>query len=360
MNYRTATMLAKTDVGEAGTKDIEVKLRDIISRITIRWTPTKSKHGMDSYAYADISKIELKDGSDVLFGMDGGQAQALNIYDRKVPTMNFGEHTDGSEDSVVFGIDFGRFLFDPLLALDPSRFDNLILYITFDENVADTGVSANGLEIWADVFDEKVVSPMGFLSSKEHDSRTPPSSGYDYVKLPTDHPLRKLLLQGYRKGAYWPVEQISELRLDEDNEKRIPLDWDLEKYLMVMHGTWPKVVEHFYGVGDTGGTYSYYTTPTSYAAEIMVTVVGGDGYAGAADILKGGYFTLINSATAWAVGQVAGYLPNHCFEFPFGDQMDLDDWYDVTKVGDLRSRIKAGTGGANGTVAHILQQLRRY
>ncbi|KKL88030.1 hypothetical protein LCGC14_1928740, partial [marine sediment metagenome] len=56
-----------------------------------------------------------------------------------------------------------------------------------------------------------------------------------------------------------------------------------------------------------------------------------------------------------------GWLPNHCVQFPFGKPDDLNDWYDVTKLGSLRLRLKGGSGGSsNGTGAVVLQQFRRY
>ena len=58
-------------------------------------------------------------------------------------------------------------------------------------------------------------------------------------------------------------------------------------------------------------------------------------------------------------GWVHGYLPHHCFDFVFGDPNDLDDLYDVTKLGHLNLRLEAGDGG--GTTGEVaIQQLRRY
>lgn len=359
MNYRLAEILAQTDLGAAGTKDIELKVRDPISRITLQWIVTKSKDGMDSYPHKDITKIELKSGSDVLFGMDGGQAQALNIYNRKIQCINHGQFITGNSQRSIYCIDFGRFLFDPELALDPSKFDNLILYVTFDEDVSDTGVTANTLEVLADVFDEKAVTPIGFLMSKEHDSRTPPASGYDYIKLPRDYPLRLMLLQGYR-AQYEPWYQVSEAKLDEDNSKRIPFDVNLERWHQYRKAIDLPIIEQVIGKADASGSQAFYLTPTDYWSLMLTTAWGADmmyreGARG------GGYIVPYTETNERQFQGIAmGWLPNHCFQFPFGDQMDMADWYDITRIGDLTLRIKAGSGGASGTVATILQQLRRY
>ena len=91
MNYRNATILASKALTTSGTETIDINVKDIISRITLSWKVSKSKHSMDSYAHKDISKIELVDGSDVLHSMNGGENQALCIYDRRCPTMNHGQ-----------------------------------------------------------------------------------------------------------------------------------------------------------------------------------------------------------------------------------------------------------------------------
>ncbi|KKN29001.1 hypothetical protein LCGC14_0848670 [marine sediment metagenome] len=360
MNYRNAVLLAATDVGPAGTKEIPIRVKQPISRINIYWKVTASKHGMDSYCHRDMVKIELVDGSEVLHSLNGGQNQALCIYDRKVPTMIHGQFASGDSLASSYGIDFGRFLHDPLLALDPSRFDNLQLKITHNEALADTGASVNELRVWADIFDEKVISPMGFLMAKEHFSYTLSGTGYEYVDLPRDHILRKLLVQGYL-SAFEPWYTIGEARLDEDNEKRIPFDWDIEIYHRLKKGMWLPVEDLIEGLTGAA-TKTYYGTPTDYWAACKA---GTRNHAITANIgtpSRGGKFTVTHaSGSGGFIGSYRGWLPNHCVEFPFGDPKDLEDWYDVTKLGSLRLRLKGGSGGAGGgTGAVVLQQLRKY
>lgn len=359
MNYRTALILAAQDlVAASGTKVIDLNIADIISRIIIRWQIKKSKNGMDSYQHSDITKIELVDGSDVLHSLNGGQNQALCIYDRKVPTMLEGGIINANAQISYYGIDFGRFLFDPVLAFDPKNFRNPQLKISYNEALSDNGADENELEIWAECFDEKVVSPVGFLSAKEHHSYTPASGGvYEYVKLPTDRVLRKMLIQGYHSAAE-PWYQVAEARLDEDNDKRIPFDWNMEKYFQVRKSIDP-AVEDAVAIAQTANSCPLYLTPSDYWATYIALGQTSKAPAGVGSSGKGGYFLLTAGCTQQQ-GLTRGWLPNHCFQFPFGDQMDLDDWYDVTKVGSLRLRLKSGDGYANSDIATIIQQLRRY
>lgn len=359
MNYRETEILdAKTLTG-AGTETIPINVKEPISRINMQWIVTKKHPMMDSYCHKDITKIELTDGSDVLHSLDGGQNQALCIYDRKCPTMNHGQCIDENSQRSLYGLDFGRFLFDPELAFDPSKFSNPALKVTFDSNVSDEDVASGTLEVWADVFDEKVITPIGFLMVKEHFSRTPPASGYYYVDLPTDYPLRKLLIQGYRK-AKEPWYQVQSARLSEDNNKRVPFDVNLEVYYQRRQAI-DHPVEERISFQAGAGTATLYLTATDYWASLCLSQQVAGNAPGVAGNGAGGYYLTTIGAAQPTFGIQHGWLPNHCFQFPFGIQDDLNDWYDLAGIGSLRLRLEAGTSGeAEGTVAVILQQLRRY
>jgi len=358
MKYRTATLLATESQSGAGTKTIDVNVADIISRILIRWGVTKTHSGMDSYPHKDITKIELVDGSDVLHGMDGGENQALCIFDRRCPTMNEGININANEVWSSYGIDFGRYLFDPMLALDPKRFKNLQLKITFDSNVCDTGVSAGNLAVFLECFDEKLVTPMGFLSAKEIYNAVPPSSGYRYIDLPTDRTIRRLIIQGYL-SAYEPWYTVNEARLDEDNDKRVVFDWNMEEYFKFRQSIDPMVRERGVVEASTTGRV-HYATPTDFWATFMWLPAGSTQYWYQDQYGRGGYFKCYSATDNESRGEIFGWLPNHCFNIPFGDPQDPTDWYDVSKIGNLRLRLKVGTYSASAAMAVILQQLRKY
>ncbi|GAG58540.1 unnamed protein product, partial [marine sediment metagenome] len=56
-----------------------------------------------------------------------------------------------------------------------------------------------------------------------------------------------------------------------------------------------------------------------------------------------------------------GYIPHGLVSIPFGNPAEPADWYDVTKVGSLKLRLKAGASlGATPTAQVITQQLRSY
>lgn len=359
MKYRTVELLAAEDqTAGAGTKVVDIRGSQPISRIIIMWLVTKAAAAMSTYAHKDISKIELVDGSDVLHSLDGGQNQALCIYDRKVGTMNHGQCIIANSQRSFYGIDFGRFLFDPLLALDPKAFNNLQLKITYDEDVSDTSATANQLAVWAECFDEKEISPVGLLVAKNFESWSLSAAGaYHYVDLPTDLTIKRMLIQGYRAG-YEPWYQVIGARLNEDNDKRVPFDWNLETYHQIRKGIDRQVQENIAIQPTTAGT-AMYLTPSDFWATLVgapetVANTFGIGASG-----RGGYFLVDAESNGQFQAIASGWLPNHCFNFPFGDQMDMDDWYDLVGIDSLRLRLLSGSG-TSGNVDTILQQLRPY
>lgn len=361
MNYRNVTVHPLEALSAAGTKTIDIKGVDVISRLLIKFilTKTVAAHTMSAHPAKDITKIELVDGSDLLFSLTGYEAQALNIYDRKVGSMCAGVHMASVGEESWYGLDFGRYLFDPVLALDPKRFKNLQLKITYTLTSVDPLATAGSIEVFSDVFDQKVVTPMGFLMSKEHYSYTPGADGsYEYIELPTDYPFRKMLVRAFT-SAYEPEYTIESVRLDEENQKRIPLDLTLAKYISQMRGIWPEVTEQFAVIAYTSERV-YYVTPSNYFVAVSGIWTGDEKLTSTGGWPRGGKIAISTAGGQNFYGQVHGFAPNHCIEFPFGDPKDIDDWYDVTQLQSLRLRLEAGSSGTGGAVQVVLQQLRKY
>lgn len=360
MNYRYATILPSKTVSTDGVETIDINIKQPISRIDILYNVTKGTGYTMAYPAAhDISKIELVSGSDVLHSLNGSENQALCLYDRRCPTMSHGQHLQSCSEVSLFGLDFGRKLWDTELAFDPTRFNNPQLKITHTKAVADTTGSAAALEVMAHIFDEKVISPIGFLMSKEiHSESTPANDSFKYVDLPLDYPIRKMLVRAYYADTE-PWATIEGVRLDEDHERRIPLDVLTEAYFRTMKGVWaPVVTQSQFGASESGITY--YVIPTDYYVSFAGGGVGGLYGATLTAWGTGGKIIIQCSGSSQVEGIIMGYLPHHCFEFPFGIQDDMADWYDVTKVGSLRLRVRGGGTGTSGTYQVILQQLRRY
>jgi len=307
-----------------------------------------------------ISKIELIDGSDVLHSLNGRENQALCIYDRRVPTMNHTELGQGADLYATFGIDFGRYLYDEQLAFDPKQFRNPQLKITHDSTLLSANTSTHGLEVFAHCFDEKAISPIGFLMAKEHKSYTlGAAAAYEYTDMPTDHPYRQLIVRPYLTQV-GPKNVMDTIKLSEDNDKRIPIDCGLEAYIRRMKGEWLPILESWWEYCSAAATYNKYITACDHMTVVTVqpSVAAERPFIPAG--IYGGYVQTRGTTGNMTQYQSIGYLPHHCIQFPFGKQNDIDDWWDVTRVNSLRLRLLSKAAGSGGTVGIILQQLRRY
>lgn len=361
MNYRIASILAEKSLGTAQTETIDLNIQDPISRIDIQYKPFLASSAMLAALPVNITKIELVDGSEVLHSLEGRQNQALCLYDRRAPTLNSSVTSGGVEAAAIMGIDFGRFLYDPQLAFVPTKFRNPQLKITHDRALVDAACTTHTLEVNAHVFDEKVITPIGFLVAKGHVSYVAASEGAkEDLDLPLDAALRQIIVRGWHTGVS-PLTVFTHFRLSEDNDKRIPYDVEADDYCLCMKGIWAAIEETMADYTNDNGDYYKYVTPTDHWVSVAAIPNGVDNPIKTEGGSQGGYVHWECLNTAWSTAIVRGYLPHHCIQFPFGNQQDLDDWYDVTRLGSLKARITSGSNyGAGSEIQLITQQLRRY
>ena len=360
MNYRSSQLLAPTDLGPSGTKTIDINLKQVISQLEIRFKTTKVLKYMTAPGPANISKVEIVDGSRPLYSASGYEIQALGYYSRPGMLFEHGQHLNGSSEVDLYHLMFGRHLWDPELAFDPKKFDNPQLKITWDEDVADTSNTTNECEVLARIFDEKPVSPMGFLSAIESKAYTPGATGsYEETKLSEDYPIRQILVRAHYDG-YEPWYNLAEARFDENGLQRIPFEYtSLEDYYRMMKGHWPKIttpLQHF----ATSGGHVFYVPQSEYwvnyqgqqQSGVVVPYIS----AGAA---RGGKLTIVSASEIQCDGLVTGYLPWSTFQFPMGLPNDIADWYNP-KGKSPNLRLRAYTGATSADVQILLEQLHSY
>ncbi len=360
MNYRTALLLAPEDLGASGTKVVDIDLSQPISRLTIRFKTTKVLSAMTAPGPANVSKIEIVDGADVLHSLSGYESQALAYYSRPGVSMEHGQHIATQSEVDMYTIDFGRYLWDRELAFLPGKFRNPQLRITFDEDVADTSNTTNECEVWADIFDELAISPMGFLAAIEwHNYTCGAANSYELITLPEDRVIRQMLVRAYQDG-YEPWYQINEARFDENNGQHVPFEYTDLEYYYRRAKAWTPMGHTPFVAGVYATARVFYIPWTDFWASISgLAIVSDSGLFTDGASLKGGKASLLSSADRQQVGEARGYLPWHCFQFPLGLPNLIDDWYNPAGK-KPRIRLRASTGGTSGTGQVVLEQLRRY
>jgi len=362
MRYRLATVLAREAHDKDITKIIDLNLVDPVSRLHIIYeAQNTSSVEPTAHPAKIISKIELIDGSDVLFSLSGQEAQAVNFYDTGKVPANIINYWNENWSEMIFDINFGRFLFDPLYAFDPKKFINPQLKITI--SIASGGaVSDNGyLTVLADIFDEKAITPVGFLMHKEIIDYEPGASAHEYTDLPTDYPYRKLFIKAQQYGN-GPEALINTIKLSEDNDRKIPLDLTCYQLLRAITSRSGPYRESLV-VAGAADDWKFYCTPCYWPmgnisqfedshADFDFALGFPDGGRGNISLGTGG----LNLAIT-----VSGWAPHGVMAIPFGLQDDPEDWYDVTKIGNLRLDVLATANFTTGdSCAVFLQQLRKY
>jgi len=364
MNYREVELFAPADLGTTGTEIISVDISDILSGIELIWlTKVVTVSDMLAPHAACISKVELIDGSDVLFSLSGEEIQALAFY--TTGKMPLDEISVVAADYMrsVLPIYFGRKLFDPQLALDPKKFTNLQLKVTWDEDAANTSVVVNELTVRGWAFDEKPVTPIGFLMAKEIKSYTPAASTYEYTDMPVDHPYRLLMIQSEATDKN-PFEVMDQVKLSEEHDKKIPLDMTGNEIFRKIIQPLGPITQNVRLNETAADAMALHLTPTyGHVANVDYdddVVAAGDEHIQAT--FAGGIVTIgatVNKVPYRAL--VTGYAPHFCFAIPFGDLNDLADLYDVTKLGHLRLTTQGASAVGTTPAARIcLQQLRAY
>ena len=356
MKYRLASILASETATTAATKTVDINLIDPISQIIVKYNWTNGDHVADGHPAKMVSKIEVVDGSEVLASLSGIQAEALHFFNTKECRAQELEYRNGCSGTVLLPIDFGRFLHDTQLAFLPKKFRNPQIKVTHNIALGGSSVSSSSLEIFAHIFDEKAISPIGFLLSKEFFSYTLVANQYKSIDLPTDHILRKLLIKALTDN-YEITDQFAEVKVSEDNDKKVPYNLDMADLIQFARQKYGEYHEQIVGTYPDIGAQSWWVTPSNkFNIGLFNTYMQVSGWG---DESYGGHYRGECSAVCAWRGNCVGFEPHGCVPLDFGIQDDLNDWYDVTKLGSLILRLKDGSS-PSGTGEIITQQLRKY
>lgn len=362
MNYRLATLLARKAISADYSDPIDINVNKAISRIIVIYETVNGNQAYgDGHPARCVTNIDLYDGSDVHFSLSGVEAQAADFYHNRKEPANIVLYTNGMNSESIFNLNFGRWLWDDMLAYDPTKFDNPQLKVTIDVNAGGSLSSSGYLTILALMFDEKPITPQGFLMHKRIKQFTLADAAHEYTPMPTDFPYRMLFVRAQRYGI-GPEYQIDTLKLDENTDTRVVVNNTMFECLRVLASLTPPYREWIIGPGTTTANY-FYCTPCYWPA------FGGANWRSASAtgnvcfyVGDGGRFQEIQESAGpnWQA-LVEGWAPHGVLAIPFGLPREMDDWYNVANVGDLRLDIKGGASvGTSQTCEISLQQHRAY
>lgn len=358
MNYRTTTLLALKDLGLSGAEPIEINLAEKIAQLHFSFYVLKGAGHAIASPLDALSKIEILDGSNKLLEVTGTQLAGIQFFDTGKIGTAYLRNTASVAHWCFPVLHFGRFPYDPLYNFDPTKFTNPQIRVTFNAALAQANATKVFLKVIADVFDEKDVTPVGFMRNNTVKIYNASTGTFDYTDLPTDLEIRKLIIQSKRYAADMKT-LIAEAKLSEDNDKRVPFDMTIAEIVQMDNTMYPKI-EQVADFTTSAGGHFIFAAPTD---EPVITGFNISGIrAVQQSVLFGNRFAIATAnATDWVRCRLSGDLPWQMVCFPFGVQDDPDDWYKVGNIGSLRLRIKGGTAaGGTASISVLLQQIYKY
>lgn len=360
MNYRQAELLATVDITTDGTKVIDINVKDVISRLGIVLELINDGIVPTNHPVAAIKRIEVIDGSEVIASLTGYAAQALAYYNSGKMPHNELNWEDNAYMRAFIPLDFGRFLFDEELGLDPMKFRNLQLRIEHEHGLGGCSPDGAYLRVIADMFDEKAPSPVGFLLNKEVTSFMPVTGSAKYIELPLDNAIRKLLIMNTNDDEE-PDVQFENVKIDEEDGKRIVIDcltMDLIRAASMKFGMFS---EYFSGRFNAATTAEFFLTACK---DIQISAMSNTSGVVVHFTWTGGRGRTVGvSGAAEFGGIVSGRCPHGAVPIFLGKQEDMGDWWDVTNLGKARVTL---TPRADPIIDDekntdvILQSLHRY
>lgn len=356
MKHRIATQIEAWNSSAAGTRIIELNMVTPISRITIQMKATNTDSVPVGHPALMVKKIEVVDGSDVIFAMTGSECQALNYYDQGRMPHNVMNYIAAVSAIATYHLDFGRELWDEELALDPKKFKNLQLKITYDDNLGGCTSTASTISVFAWLFDAETITPRGFLMSKEQYVYTQNATAHEYIQLPTDYDIRKLLIQSLYADKQ-PWEQYNRIKISEDNDRRIAINNLRTSDLLKLYQPDERIQEDLMLL-IVATPDNYYVAATYDTVAVGTGMVATD--AAIASVQSyGGIISILGTNTQAHEWHVTGLAPHGTLCIPFGVQDDMADWYTVSQLNELLLDITQGAG-ASGTTQICTQQFRTY
>ncbi len=372
--FRDVYIENEKTLADSGSLITELAVVDPLSEIQLRFKAKNSTTSNKNSPIARcVSKIELVDGSNVIYSLDGMLGQAMSYYQTGVlPSMQRqAGPSENQEDHVV--IRFGRFLWDKMFALTPAKFRNLQLKISWDlATVNDVGVTgyltgSGKLSVIARVMEGLAEPPVGYMMAKKHYDWTTAASGEERISLATDYPYVLMLLRAYEAQTKL-YSTITNLKLSIDQDKDIPFDLASWDFLKMMENHWGKFMldQHCYGgnednvqtwmaVGETVGLTPEPTVAASGVFSTHVNVLDVD--SGRLNLRAVGTDHSTTSPTIHQLITVGQGL-QHTFAYPFGIMSDPETWLNAPGFGDIKAIITQGNAGAAANLA--LLQARLY
>lgn len=367
MFFRKSYIASRETLNDSGEKTWDVGVTD---PITMFWVEIRNTNGatsnIDNWVAECVSSIEVIDGSEVLFSLDGQEALAYGCYALGRMPYQLVEEQGGNTQNLSIPILFGRYIGDTEYSFDPKRFKNPQVRINWNF-ATNTAVGATGFvsgsgraTILAEIM-EGAPNPRAYISAREQKTWTTASSGIEYTDLPTDYPYLAVMV-GARKAATATFSTVSNLKLHGDQEKVVFFDMrmsDLIRYSSQFFG--PFSYDHRLLVSDN--TTVYFLIKQEEAVQFLCQNLDDVVFRYVNSAHGEGKLYMDSAGSAETTDRlvdvsVSGWCPLNFVWIPFGDMQKQDEWLKANVFKNLK--LEATQGSADGTGYICIVQAKTY
>lgn len=272
MPVRHSTIKSQETLADSSTEVVDLSKNDWISAILIEYYATNgATNNEDAHPHDLVSSIQVLDGSYVLKSMTGVQACALYLYDHGVVPPEWLDENLSVVQRTNFAILFGRYVGDPLFAINAKDFENLQL--RFVQNLATVrAVGATGYVTtsgrWSVTvvrFEDMPIKPIGWFKTEEKKNFVTAAAGVEQTALPTDHEYRRIMVRSFITNNTFGLTQF-DLNLGDGKFK--PYDGHLFRWMASQNKMYYKCDPEVY-------QRIYKQDTDTYEANIYDTLQGG-------------------------------------------------------------------------------------
>ena len=366
MFLRRTYLESRFSLPNAGERTTDIAMKEPITNLWIEFRCANGATTNKDVTMSDcIDAIEVIDGSDVIYSLDGKQALALTAYYCNCLPNQLVTELGATTQNLSIVIPFGRFEGDPDFAFDPTRFLNPQVRVKWNlaniRAVGATGFATGGLvyTIVATCM-EGGQAPSAYLMSKEIYSYVP-AVGVEYVDLPTDYPYKMLMVRPHMaaKAIY---QLVTALHLHVNQQQYTLFNMRMTDF--IRYNSWIEPILQYDHVfqkshGDTCyHILGYADTPIHESTTTIDAVFNWLGVGNGEGAIQIDVAGAQQDTDIPLYAQVTGHSPFKCVLHNFGRRDEPGDFFDAPAFRACRLELTGGVAGGNCYVS--LVQARPY
>ena len=364
MFLRRTYLESRFSLPNAGERTTDIAMKEPITNLWVEFRCLNGATSNKDVTMSDcIEAIEVIDGSDVIYALDGKEALALTAYYCNNMHNQLVTELGNTTQNLSIVIPFGRFEGDPIYAFDPTKFLNPQVRVKWNL-AAIRAVGADGFTTGGLVYTlvatcmEGGSSPQAYFMSKEIYSYVS-AVGVEYVDLPTDYRYKMLMVRPhYATKAIYSV--VTNLMLHVNQQQFVLFNMRMTDFIRYNSWIEPQMeYDHVFQKSHADQCYhilGYADTPIHEATTGVDQTHSWQGM-GIGQGPIGIWVAGAQQDTDVPVyAQVTGHCPFHCVLHNFGRRDEQGDYFDAPAFRSARLELTGGVAGGNVYVALVQER----